>query len=132
MKRPLQQWLVKLSPLVEAARGEPLVEPFVDLLDDGETRIELRSSYGHFVFDRVRRVVTQDGADTAPFDSVQSVDIGVFPGGRGARSWSITLYRGLVDRITVARTYDDGEASVPAAKLARAIGCKVISLASLR
>jgi hypothetical protein len=127
-----QHLLVKLSPLVEAARGEPLVEPFIELGAEGEGRLEITSPYGHFVFDRERRVVVKDGVDAAPFDSVQSVDIGAFPGGRGARSWSITLYRGIVDRITVARTYDDGEASVVAAKLARVLACKVVSLAGLR
>jgi hypothetical protein len=131
MKLP-QHWLLRLSPLVEAARGEPLVEPFVEIVSENEAALELVSPHGRFVFDRAQRVVLRDGAVLAPFDTVRSVDISAFPGGRGERSWSITLYRGIVDRCTVARTYDDGEASVLAARLARVIGCKVISLAGLR
>ncbi len=131
MKLP-HQLLVKLSPLVEAARGEPLVEPFVEVTEENERRLVLTSSYGIFVFNRGERTVHRGAAEVITFDSVQSVDIGAFPGGRGARSWSITLYRGLVDRITVARTYDDGEASVLAAKLGRVLGRKVVSLAGFR
>lgn len=131
MKLP-QALIVKLSPLVEAARGEPLVEPFIQLNEEPGQRLVLASPYGSFAFDRARAAVFRDEAELAPFDSIQSVDIAAFPGGRGARSWSITLYRGFVDRITVARTYDDGEASIVAARLARLIGCKVVSLVGRR
>lgn len=131
MKLP-HRLLVKLSPLVEAARGEPLIEPFLEVAERSEQRLLLRSSYGNFNFDRVQRLVLQDEVEIARFDSIESIDIAMFPGGRGARSWSITLYRGFVDRITVARTYDDGQASVVAAQLARLVGCKVVSLAGLR
>jgi hypothetical protein len=127
MKIPQQLW-AKLSPLVEAARGEPLVEPFVELEERPGRCLELVSPYGIFVFDREQRVVRHDGAVLCPFDAIQSVDIGAFPGGRGEKSWSVTLYRGIVDRTTVARTYDDGEASVVAARLARLLDCKVVSL----
>lgn len=127
MKLP-RQLLVKLSPLVEAARGEPLVEPFLEVSEESEQRLVLRSSYGTFAFDRVRRVVLDGDTEPLAFDTIQSVDITAFPGGRGERSWSITLYCGFVDRTTVARTYDDGEASIVAAKLARVVGCKVVSL----
>jgi hypothetical protein len=131
MKIP-HRLLVKLSPLVEAARGEPLIEPFVELAEDTEQRLVIRSPYGLFEFDRQERSVRRDAAEVTGFDAVQSVDIGAFPGGRGERSWSITLYRGVLDRITVARTYDDGEASVLAARISRMLGRKVISLAGLR
>lgn len=127
MKLP-RQLLVRLSPLVEAARGEPLVEPFLELAEESEQQLILRSSYGTFTFDRLRRVVLDGDAEPLGFDTIQSVDIAAFPGGRGERSWSITLYCGFVDRTTVARTYDDGEASIVAAKLARVVGCKVVSL----
>jgi hypothetical protein len=123
---------LKLSPLVEAARGEPLVEPFVDIESLDDDQLVLESSHGHFVFDRKARVVLQGGQQLATFDSIQSVDIAAFPGGRGERSWSITLFCGFLDRITVGRTYDDGDASVVAAKLAGVIGCKVISLLGQR
>jgi hypothetical protein len=123
---------LKLSPLVEAARGEPLVEPFIELETLDDDQLVLDSSHGNFVFDRKARVVLQGGQQVATFDSIQSVDIAAFPGGRGERSWSITLFCGFLDRITVGRTYDDGEASVVAAKLADVIGCKVISLLGRR
>ena len=127
MKIP-QSLLLQLSPLVEAARGEPLVEPFVELHEEDGRRLRVRSAHGDFVFDRERRVlVLHDGAEL-DFGSIQSVDISAFPGGRGERSWSVTLYRGFLDRITVARTYDDGEASVLAARLSRVLECKVVSL----
>ena len=128
MKLP-RQVLLKLSPLVELARGEPLVEPFVEITENSEARLQLRSSYGVFTFDKVRARVQRDAADVCGFDDVESVDIGAFPGGRGAPSWSVTLYRGFVDRVTIARTYDDGEASVVAAKVARVLNRKVVSLA---
>jgi hypothetical protein len=123
---------LKLSPLVEAPRGEPLVEPFIELETLDDDQLVLDSSHGNFVFDRKARVVLQGGQQVATFDSIQSVDIAAFPGGRGERSWSITLFCGFLDRITVGRTYDDGEASVVAAKLADVIGCKVISLLGRR
>lgn len=131
MKLP-QALLLKLSPLVEAARGEPLVEPYLHLTESGDGRLLLASAYGNFVFDRNARVVLKDGVEISRFDAIESVDINAFPGGRGARSWALSLFRGFVDRTTVARTYDDGEASVVAAKLSRVIGCKVVSLARLR
>ena len=127
MKLP-HQVLVKLSPLVELARGEPLVEPFLEVEENNEERLALRSSYGAFVFDKTERRVSRDGIAISQFDEIQSVDVGAFPGGRGERSWSIVLFRSLIDRITVARTYDDGQASIVASKVARVLGCKVIAL----
>jgi hypothetical protein len=127
MKLP-RQWLVRLSPLVEAARGEPLVEPFVETTEEPGHRFVLSTSYGRFVFDRAARRVLEGDTVLAGFDEVQSVDIAAFPGGLGERSWSITLYLGLIRRITMARTYDDGEASVLAARLARILECKVVAL----
>ncbi len=131
MKLP-RNLVIKLSPLVEAARGEPLVEPFFELLEHSPQRLLLRSSYGEFDFDREGRRVLRDSVAVADFASIRSVDLDVFPGGRGARSWSVTLYRSFLDRITVARGYDDGEVSVLGAKLSRVIGCKVISLSGPR
>jgi hypothetical protein len=131
MKLP-HQLLLKLSPLAEATRGRPLVEPVLELTEEGESRIVIDSSHGHFEFDIARRVVRRDGVDIAVFDAIQSVDIGGFPGGRGEKSWSLSLYMGFFNRITLGRTYDDGDASVIAARLAKAIGCKVVSLALRR
>lgn len=119
---------LKLSPLVEAARGEPLVEPYVEIGQFDDDQLVVESSHGRFVFDRRQRVVVQDDMQLATFDSIQSVDIAAFPGGRGERSWSITLFRSLFDRITIARTYDDGDASVVAAKIAAVVGCRIVSL----
>ena len=127
MKLP-HRLALKISPLVEAARGEPLVEPFVEVEQFDDDQLVLDSSHGRFIFDRRQRVVIQDDMQLATFDTIQSVDIGAFPGGRGERSWSITLFRSLFDRITVGRTYDDGEASVLASKLAGIIGCRVVAL----
>lgn len=124
---------VKLSPLVEVTRGWPLVEPVLEIAEQNETRIVVESSHGRFVFDRQRRVVLADGGrELASFAAVRSVDIGVFPGGRGERSWSLSLFLGFFNRIAIGRTYDDGDASVIAAKLARAIGCKVVALSGLK
>jgi hypothetical protein len=61
MKLP-QALLVKLSPLVEAARGEPLIEPFVQIVELGEGRLQVDSAYGSFTFDRGLRLVHKDGA----------------------------------------------------------------------
>ena len=127
MKLP-HKVLLKLSPLVELARGEPLIEPFVELLENSEERLTVRSSYGDFVFEKVAKRVFKDGVEVSSFDVIASVDIDAFPGGRGERSWSVTLFRSLIDQTTVARTYDDGQASVLAAKIARVVGCKVVSL----
>lgn len=127
MKLP-HRVLLKLSPLVELARGEPLIEPFVELAENSEERLTIRSSYGEFLFDKTSRRVLKDGVEMTSFAEIESVDIGAFPGGRGERSWSISLFRNLLDRTTLARTYDDGEASVIAAKVARVLGCKVIAL----
>ncbi len=127
MKLP-HRLALKLSPLVEAARGEPLVEPFVEIGQFDDNVLVIESSHGSFVFDRLLRVVKEGEQQLATFDTIQSVDIAAFPGGRGERSWSITLFRSLFDRITVARTYDDGDASVVAAKIASVIGCRIVSL----
>ena len=89
---------------VESARGEPLVEPFATLTERSGRCLVLSSSYGEFTFDRERGLLLQDGQEAAAFDSVQSVDLAAFPGGLGTKSWSITLYRGFVDRIDVAPT----------------------------
>ena len=123
---------LRLSPLVEAARGEPLVEPFVEIEQFDDDRLVIDSSHGHFVFDRQQRVVEEGGQQLATFDSIQTVDIAAFPGGRGERSWSITLYLGFLRRVTLGRTYDDGDASVIAARLARATGAKVVATTLLR
>jgi hypothetical protein len=132
MKLP-HRWALKLSPLVEAARGEPLVEPFIEIEHFDEAQLIIASSHGHFFFDRRNRTVRmidpeQGEVDLGAFETIQSVDIAGFPGGRGERSWSVTLFRGYVDRITVGRTYDDGDASVVAAKLADVLGVRVISV----
>jgi len=127
MKLP-HQLIVKLSPLVEAARGQPLVEPTMAIAQRSEAYIIVESGHGRFVFDIERRVVMRDDQEMAHFESIQSVDVGSFPGGRGDASWSVSLYLGLFRRITVGRTYDDGDASVIAAKLARAVGCKVVAM----
>jgi hypothetical protein len=127
MKLP-QALLVKLSPLVEAVRGEPLVAPFLRIHVHGGQGLELTSSYGHFWFDSERRLVFRDDQQVSTFEAIASIDLAGFPGGRGAPSWSVSLYRSPVDRITVARSYDDGEASVLGARLARLMDCKVVSL----
>lgn len=123
-----QVWRLRLSPLAEALTGQPLVEPSLLLRPLGETQLLVESGHGRFVFDRERRQVQHDGVDVAAFGDVKSVDITVFPGGRGARSWSISLYLGFFRRITLGRTYDDGDASVTAARLARLLDCKVLSM----
>ena len=119
---------LKLSPLVEAARGEPLVEPYIEVEQFDDDQLVVDSSHGRFTFDRKARVVLQGEQQLATFDSIQSVDLSGFPGGRGERSWSLTLFCGFLDRITIGRTYDDGDASVVASKLAGVIGCRVVSL----
>lgn len=124
--------LHKLSPLIEAARGEPLVAPYIRVAAFDEQRLELDTSHGSFSFERRPRVVLKDGDEVCRFDDIESIDLAGFPGGRGAPSWSVTLYCGFTRRITVGRTYDDGEASVTGARLARLIGCKVVSLAGHR
>lgn len=123
---------VRLSPLVEAARGWPLVEPAIEISAPGETPLVLRSAHGEFEFDAEHRVVRKDGVDLLPFDQIQSIDVGAFPGGRGEPSWSVTLYAGFLKRVTLGRTYDDGEASVIAARLSRTTGAKVIATALIR
>ena len=120
---------LKLSPLAEAITGQPLVDPAIVLTALDPTQLQLVSAHGRFVFDRQRGQVQRDGIDIAAFEAVQSVDIGSFPGGRGAPSWSVSLYMGFFRRVTLGRTYDDGEASVVAARLARLLDRKVVSLA---
>jgi hypothetical protein len=131
MKLPYRL-LVKLSPLLELARGEPLIEPFFELVENSEERLLLRSSYGEFLFDKVAQNVLRGMTEISTFQEIHSIDIAAFPGGMGERSWSIVLFRSFLDRITVARTYDDGEASVLAAKLSRVLGCKVIAINARR
>lgn len=130
MKLPAQL-LVKLSPLVEAVRGEPLAPPSLRVTDRSDTRLRVESELGRFELQLpARQVQLPDGRSLA-FDDVQSVDVGAFPGGRGDPSWSVSLYLGPLRRVPLGRTYDDGEASVIAARLARLIGCKVVAV-SLR
>lgn len=105
-----------------------MIEPFVDLVENTEERLLLRSSYGEFLFDKIAQNVLKGITVVSTFKEIQSIDIAAFPGGMGEKSWSIVLFRSLLDRITVARTYDDGEASVIAAKLSRVLGCKVIAI----
>lgn len=131
MKLP-QALLNKLSPLVEAARGEPLVEPFIHIDEHTEQRLVMSTCYGVFTFDRQQRVVLKNGQAVLRFDEIESIDLAGFPGGRGAPSWSVTLYGGFTRRVGLGRTYDDGEASVVGAKLARLLGCKVVALAGPR
>ncbi len=128
-RRPFAQaWRLRLSPLAEALTGMPLLEPSLALRPLGETGLLATSEQGRFVFDRERRQVQHDGVDVAAFGDVRSVEITVFPGGRGAPSWSVSLYVGRLRRIALGRTYDDGDASVTAARLARLLGCKVLSM----
>jgi hypothetical protein len=123
-----QAWRLRLSPLAEALTGQPLAEPSLALRPLGETQLLATSEQGRFVFDRERRQVQHGQIDIAAFDDVKSVEITVFPGGRGAPSWAVSLYLGRLRRIPLGRTYDDGDASVTAARLARLLGCKVLSM----
>jgi hypothetical protein len=127
MKLPLPL-AVHLSPLVEAARGRPLLEPSLEVESNDETEYVVVSERGRFVFDRQQRVVRLDEVEVSDFDSIQSIDISAFPGGRGEKSWALTLYRGFFDRILLGRTYDDGVASVTGAQLSRLLGVKVVAL----
>lgn len=131
MKLP-PQLIARLSPLVEAARGEPLLEPTLALVAHDDAALRIESELGVFVFDRVRRVVERDGQPVAAFGDIASVDIDAFPGGRGAPSWGLSLYQSFLRRVALGRTYDDGTASVVASRLSRAIGCKVVALALRR
>ncbi|MFO1328955.1 MAG: hypothetical protein U1F56_16470 [Rubrivivax sp.] len=124
--------LTRLSPLVEAARGEPLLEPAFSLGSAGDGSLRVRSELGEYLFDRERRVVEHEGRVVAAFDDIASVDIDAFPGGRGQASWGLTLYLSFLNRVALGRTYDDGAASVAGARLARLIGCKVVALALRR
>lgn len=123
-----QEWKLRLSPLAEVTLGRPLVEPFVEIVEAGESLLCIRSSHGEFVFDRVQRQVLRDGTPVATFDSVQSVDISSLPGREDARSWALSLYITFFQRVTIGRTVDDGEASVIAAKVAGVLGCKVLAM----
>lgn len=124
--------MTRLSPLVEAARGQPLVEPALALLSHDDALIRVQSELGLFSFDLGRRAVERDGVPLAAFADIASVDIDAFPGGRGDPSWGLSLYLSFLRRVPLGRTYDDGLASVLAARLARAIGCKVVALALRR
>lgn len=124
--------MVRLSPLVEAARGEPLLEPALVLGSAADGSPCVRSELGEFLFDRERRVVEHDGREVVAFGDIASVDIDAFPGGRGQPSWGLTLYLSFLHRVPLGRTYDDGTASVVAARLARLVGCKVVALALKR
>jgi hypothetical protein len=121
-------WKLKLSPLAEVALGRPLVEPFIELVESGEYRLCISSSHGEFVFDREARVVLRSAQVVADFDSVRSVDISSLPGREDSKSWALSLYLSFFQRITVGRTYDDGQASVLASRLAAVLGCKVLAM----
>lgn len=121
-------WKLKLSPFTEATLGRPLVEPFIELVESGEVRLRIHSSHGEFVFDREARKVLRDGQAVTDFDSVRSVDISSLPGREDSKSWALSLYLSFFQRITIGRTYDDGQASVLAARLAAVIGCKVLAM----
>lgn len=127
MKLP-QRLVQRLSPFVEMVRGEPLVEPFLALTEPAEQTLLLTSCQGRFAFDLARREMTPETGEPIAFSTVQSIDVAALPGGRGQPSWSLTLYRGPIDRTLLGRSYDDGDASVVAARLARAVGCKVVAL----
>lgn len=131
MKLPAQL-LVKLSPLVEAVRGEPLAQPSLRVDGRSDTTLRLVSELGRFELQLPQRQVLLPGGRSLGFDDVQSVDVGAFPGGRGEPSWSVSLYLGPLRRVPLGRTYDDGEASVIAARLARLIGCKVVAVSVRR
>jgi len=131
MKLPARL-LAKLSPLVEAVRGQPLAEPSLQITEQSVDRVRVESELGAAVFDLNLRIVQLEPGRQIGFAEIQSVDIGRFPGGRGEPSWSVSLYLGPLRSIPVGRTYDDGDASVIAAKLARRIGCKVIAVAMQR
>lgn len=124
--------LVKLSPLVEALRGEPLLEPALRVTGQSEHTLQIESELGQVLVDLNLRTVRLDADRSVDFADIQSVDIGHFPGGRGEPSWSIALYLGPLRSIPLGRTYDDGDASVIAAKLARRIGCKVVAVSVRR
>jgi hypothetical protein len=124
----VQSWKLRFSPLAEIILGRALVEPFMEISRANDAALVVASSYGEFKFDLKQRVVLRDGVVVAGFDAVQSVDIASFPGGRGSRSWSVSLYLSPFNRITIGRSYDDADTSVIAAKLAAAVGCKVLSL----
>lgn len=127
MKLP-HDWKLRLSPLAEVTLGRPLVEPFVEIVESGETQLVIHSSHGEFVFDREQRQVLRNGTPVADFASVQSVDISSLPGREDARSWALSLYVSFFQRVTIGRTVDDGEASVIAAKVAGVLGCKVLAM----
>lgn len=131
MKLPARL-LVKLSPLVEAVRGEPLAEPSLRVSAQSEHRLQVDSELGRFSFDLLQRTVDDGTGRVLSFDQIQSVDVGAFPGGRGQPSWSVSLYLGPLNSVPLGRTYDDGDASVIAAKLARRIGCKVVAVSVRR
>ncbi len=128
--KPAQLWKVRLSVLAEIVLGRALVEPFLDISKANDQQLVVASSYGEFTFDLEKGVVLRDGSVVAGFNTVQSVDIASFPGGRGSRSWSVSLYLSPFRRITVGRSYDDVDTSVVAAKISAAMGCKVLSLTS--
>ena len=128
--KPARLWTVRLSPLAEIVLGHALVEPFLEITKANDEHIVVASSYGEFTFDLENGVVLRDGGVVAGFNAVQSVDISSFPGGRGSRSWSVSLYLSPFNRITIGRAYDDVDTSVVAARISAALGCRVLSLTS--
>lgn len=124
--------LVKLSPLIEALRGEPLVEPALRITGQSAHQLQIESELGQVVVDLDLRTVQVEPGRQIDFSDILSVDVGQFPGGRGEPSWSVALYLGPLRSIPLGRTYDDGDASVIAAKLARRIGCKVVAVSVRR
>lgn len=97
---------------------------YFEVVAEGPYRIELDSSFGRFVFDARRRVVSRDGRPLVGFDEIKFIDL-VRPG--DDHGWRIDLYISHFNRLTVGDSPDDVFISSLGAKLHTVTGVKLLA-----
>lgn len=97
---------------------------YFEVVDEGPNCLELDSSFGRFVFDALRRVVSRDGQPAASFNDIRFIDL-VRPDDEHA--WRIDLYFIHFNRLTVGDSADDVFISSLGAKLHTLTGVKLLA-----
>jgi hypothetical protein len=125
------QWLLLTIPAIlgliyVVSRSDFLLRA-IKVVRDETTYLELRTGWRTISADKLGRKVSVGRFRIVPFDSIEAVELRTFDRHRGPPFWTISLCLPRKRRLFLARTLDDVEASITAARLGTILETEVVT-----
>ncbi len=127
MRRRDTGWLRRLRRFFTAVERAFDTSESIEMIEQGEHRLVIRSNGAQLVADRRRRAFTRSERVVARFDDIESIDVKHRSNDDGPSTWTVSLHMSWFSRVHVGSTSDDAEASIVAARIATITGKKVLA-----